>query len=397
MNLLFVLENYLPHHGGVEVVFKNLCEGLAGAGHSVTVLTRQLPGTAREERRGGVTILRVPSADSRYVFTFAAVPRAMRLARRADVVHTTTFNAAPAAWLAAKAARKPVVITIHETWLGKWREYTDFPPWKADVHEALERAVFSLDYTRYVCVSHATERRLTEVLPRRRNRVVTIHNGFDPTPWRTPRPREATQKRADLGLDGRFVVFAWGRPGASKGFGTLLEAFPLVKQRIPDAALVLALSGGAQYARVADAFVRTAPDGVHVLRDLAYDELQVCAHLADCLVVPSYCEGFGYAVLEAVSTGKPLVTTDTTSIPEVVHGKHVLVEPRSPAALARGIVAVSQGSWVTAPEKVFPWPANIEAHERLYASLVRGGAGVISRAAAGSRRGRRPPPRAGAT
>ena len=58
-SVLFVLENYVPHHGGVEVVFKNLCEGLAEAGHRITVLTHHLPGTKREELVSGVRVVRV--------------------------------------------------------------------------------------------------------------------------------------------------------------------------------------------------------------------------------------------------------------------------------------------------------------------------------------------------
>ena len=45
MNVLFVCENYYPHYGGAEVVFKNLAEGSATAGHEVSVLTHRLKNT----------------------------------------------------------------------------------------------------------------------------------------------------------------------------------------------------------------------------------------------------------------------------------------------------------------------------------------------------------------
>ena len=47
MKILFVLENYIPHIGGVEVVFKNLAEGLVKLGHDVFLITHRLKGTKK--------------------------------------------------------------------------------------------------------------------------------------------------------------------------------------------------------------------------------------------------------------------------------------------------------------------------------------------------------------
>ncbi|MBS3127462.1 glycosyltransferase [Candidatus Woesearchaeota archaeon] len=47
MKILFICENYYPHLGGAEVVFKNLAEGYVKRGHQVTVLTHQLQGTKK--------------------------------------------------------------------------------------------------------------------------------------------------------------------------------------------------------------------------------------------------------------------------------------------------------------------------------------------------------------
>src|SRR3954468_1153941 len=63
MRILFVLENYFPHLGGVEMVFKNLCEGLAKK-HEVTVITRRLPNTKAKETMNRVKIIRVSSFNS---------------------------------------------------------------------------------------------------------------------------------------------------------------------------------------------------------------------------------------------------------------------------------------------------------------------------------------------
>ena len=45
MKILFVIENYLPHIGGAEIVFKTLAEGLVKKGHSVDLITHRLKNT----------------------------------------------------------------------------------------------------------------------------------------------------------------------------------------------------------------------------------------------------------------------------------------------------------------------------------------------------------------
>ena len=48
MKVLFVCENYLPHFGGVEVVFKNISERILKKGNSPPLLTHQLEGTKKK-------------------------------------------------------------------------------------------------------------------------------------------------------------------------------------------------------------------------------------------------------------------------------------------------------------------------------------------------------------
>ncbi len=374
MKILFVLENYYPHIGGVEIIFKNLCERLAKKGHEVIVLTHRLPNTKKEEIINDVKIVRVRCMDSRYLFTFASIPKAISLAKWADVIHTTTFNAAPPAWLAAKIRKKKIVITVHETWIGKWREYTNFSPLKATVHEMLERAVFFPTYDIYSCVSNATAKRLREVKPKLSKRVITIHNGFDPSLWIAPRKKEAASLQKELHLDkaGKaFVIFAYGRPGTSKGMQYLLEAYPHIKKKIPHAKLLLMLSSDKQYSHVLEKMKQEADEGVIFVASKPYAQIPTYTHMADCVVVPSITEGFGYNVIEACNAGTPIVASNTTSIPEVIFGKHILVAPKNPIAIADGVYGVYKKQYKITPAKSFTWASNITAHEKLYKSLMK--------------------------
>ena len=179
MRILFVIENYLPHIGGVEVVFKNLAEGLVRQGHTATIITHRMKGAAAAETINGVRVKRVSCLGSRYLFTFLSIPLAIAAARTADIVHTTTFNGFFPAWVAAKLAGKPLVATIHEVWVGKWRTYTDFGFFKAAVHEVFERLIYLLPgVDKYIAVSNSTRQQLLH-LGKPERRVTTIYNGVD--------------------------------------------------------------------------------------------------------------------------------------------------------------------------------------------------------------------------
>jgi D-inositol-3-phosphate glycosyltransferase len=369
MRILFVLENYLPHIGGVEIVFSHLAEGLAKKGHQVTIVTHQLPGTAKEETLNGVKIVRVGSLDSRYVFTFTAIPAVLKHAKRADIIHTTTYNGAFPAWLGAKFRRKPSLITVHETWMGKWKEYSDFGTISRWMHELLEWLVYHIPrFDAYVCVSHSTEKMLKAALPERSKKIMAIHNGFDPAVWMRKYP--TTELRKKLKMQKNFVIFAYGRPGTSKGFQYLFDAFPEIKKNIPNAVLVLKLSRDKQYAHVVKRMEHGAPEGIYFVDDIkTREQLATYVQMADCVVVPSITEGFGYAVLEAVAAGTPLVASNTTSIPEVVYGKHILIKPKDPRAIAEGVLAVKNGKYKNSRPKTFPWSKSISEYEKLYKRL----------------------------
>lgn len=96
MKILFVLEYYFPHIGGVETLFKSLCEGLVKKGHKVKVVTMQIEGTKGNEIVNGVDITRIPFPN-RYLFTFLSFFDVLRLAKGVDIIVTTTYNGAPPA------------------------------------------------------------------------------------------------------------------------------------------------------------------------------------------------------------------------------------------------------------------------------------------------------------
>lgn len=375
MKILFVLEHYLPHIGGVEIVFKNLCEGLAERGHTVKVITSKLPATPSREVINGVEVERVPVPEkmSRYFFTFMAIPRAIKDAKNFDIVHTTTFTGSFPAWVGKAVRNKPSLITVHEVWIDLWKKVTEKSRISAFIHNFLEKRIYGLSFDRYVCVSNATRKELMKQNVKKEN-VVTIHNGMDYEHW-NPKKYDGMPVRKKLGVENNFVYFAYGRPGTSKGFEYLIKAVPFVKAEIKNSKLVLILSKDKTYSKEYEKLMEliknlNVKEDIIVIEPVGYKELPNYVMMADCIVIPSLSEGFGYACVEACSLGKAVVASNTTSLPEVISGRGKLVEAGDEKAIAQGIIDISKGKADVFREKKFLWKDAIDKYEKVYKELI---------------------------
>ncbi len=233
MKVLFVLENYFPFIGGAEVLFKNLCEGLVGRGYDVTVITSRLPQAPYDEVVNGVQVLRVktPHKGSRYWFTFLAIPPALRLAKKFDIIQTTTYNGAFPAWLAAKLTGKKCVITVHEIIGSGWKDMQGMNRLTAWLHRILEWLIVALPFDRYMSVSKYTAGRI-EKYHIDTKKISVSYNGIDYDFFDISRA-DRPHIREMLNVKDNFVYMYFGRPGISKGVEHLVAAAPLISRDIP--------------------------------------------------------------------------------------------------------------------------------------------------------------------
>ena len=376
MRILFICENYLPHYGGAEVVFKNLAENYVKLGHEVILLTQKLKGTKRKEIINGVKVYRVNSFNSRYLFTFLSLFKAIKFAKKSEVIQTTSFNGAPPAWFAAKITKKPVVITVHEVWVGKWNKVTSFGRWKCLIHELLEKAIYYLSYDKYVCVSNATRKDLLQIGVKP-EKAVTIYNGLDYRFWNENSINldKVKEIREKLNLKDKFVYFSWGRPGESKGFEYVIKAVPEISRRVPNAVLALMFGSIDKYKKKYEQLMKLIKelqieDKVKLVDSVPHQDLRYYLKAFDCAVIPSIAEGFGYNAVEAITMGIPAVVSNAGSLPEVVSGKHLMFESKNHLDLARKVVMVSKGEYGPDKVKEYKWEPSVNKYLEVYEELI---------------------------
>ncbi len=378
MKICFVIEYYLPHVGGAEVLFQHLAEGLVRAGHTCEVITCRLAGTAAVETINGVRVrrVRVPKTGDRYWFTLAAVFAALKCARDADIIHTMVYNGAFPAKLAALLRKRPVVIHVFEVIRAKWHRI-GISPFLALLYRFLERIILAIPFDAYSCISVSTRDALREAgIPA--SRLFLAYPGIDYSlfnPHGPLMPRASVRQRIGV-ADERFLYIFYGRPGFVKGIHHLVAAVPLIREMLPRSTLLLVLSREPESGRrrieqlVLDHRLIQGEDIV-IMDPVRRSELPSFIASSDCVVVPSLSEGFGFTCVEACAMERPVVATTAGSLPEVVSGRYVLVEPGSAEALAEGILRVNRKDYDQSVVRRFLWEDHVRKHEEAYENLLR--------------------------
>jgi glycosyltransferase involved in cell wall biosynthesis len=122
-----------------------------------------------------------------------------------------------------------------------------------------------------------------------------------------------------------------------KGFGAVLEAFAGLPTNLRENASLVGLGRERPTAGNASPSERASElgiaDRVRIIGDVALADLVALYSGASAFVYPSVYEGFGMPVLEAMACGCPVISANSSSIPEVAGEAAILVDPESPAAL----------------------------------------------------------------
>jgi len=346
-HILFILEFFFPHVGGLETLFQHLAEGLVRHGYRVTVVTLWLPGTNKRELHNGVEIIRVktPGFAQRYLFMLYALRAALRAAHTADLIHTTTYNAALPAWLASRIARRPAIITVHEVFAEQWQQLPGLSPLLGYAFRVFEWGILHLPFAHFIGDSNFTARRLRQRMCIPADKVSTVYPAVDYEFWDRACHERRVLKDAVPGIADGPVYLYFGRAGLSKGLSYLIEAARIIQRARPDShgIFILARDPLAPYARVLRQIAQYGlEEHVIVLDPVPRAELPGYLLAADCVVVPSISEGFGYAAVEAATLGCPVVTTTGHSVEEVLPDSARFVAPRDPVALAQAILDTMQ-------------------------------------------------------
>ena len=183
--------------------------------------------------------------------------------------------------------------------------------------------------------SSSTREDVIQLLNANPSRVKVTPLGVDPRFHPVPRDQcDGTLSR--LGLD-RPYILAVGTIEPRKNLPRLIQAFIQIAESVPHD-LVLAGPVGWLETETDEAVATAGLTGrIRRLGGVADDDLLPLYSAADVVAIPSLYEGFGLPVLEALACGAIVVTSNTSSLPEVAGSAAVFVDPHSVDSIAEGL------------------------------------------------------------
>jgi glycosyltransferase involved in cell wall biosynthesis len=226
------------------------------------------------------------------------------------------------------------LVTVHD--LG----YRAFP----DAHPPGQRRYLELSTRWNVRVashvladSGATREAIVEAYSIPQDKISIVYPGYAPDLEPVRDPDRIGSARRRYGIPGDYLLFI-GRIQPRKNLSRLIAAFAQIASRYPDLTLVLAgpsgwLTGGileqVQNSRVSS---RVQFPGY-----IAAEDKAAIISGARAFAYPSLYEGFGFPVLEAQACGTPVLSSSTSSLPEVAGKGALLVDPEDTGAIAAGL------------------------------------------------------------
>ncbi|HVO35793.1 MAG TPA: glycosyltransferase family 1 protein [Gemmatimonadales bacterium] len=257
------------------------------------------------------------------------LPAALRR-ERIDLFH------APAHWGVPWHSPCPVVATIHDLADRERPELQVHGGLRAAARHELEQWLVVRRTRRIIAVSEWTASSIVRRLGVERERVAVTVEGAAPAFDIALEPARVASVCRACGLDAPYFLYVGGFD-ARKNLGAVIAALGL---QPPDRRVAVALVG--EGGPAADALrQRAGTAGVLPwLRLLgAVDDAKLAALYAGAvaLVMPSWLEGFGLPVVEAMHAGTPAIVSDSSSLPEIAGDAALLFPPGEPAALAEAM------------------------------------------------------------
>jgi len=186
--------------------------------------------------------------------------------------------------------------------------------------------------TAIVAVSHATKESVVRHFRISPEKVHVIYNGFialSDTPQEMKTPP-------------RFFLFA-GVLKERKNVAGVIRAFALFTKNNATHELLIAGKQSGAYAESLQQLARELGVGnrVHFLGYVTDAELAYLYSRAEALVFPSFIEGFGMPVLEAMHAGLPVITSNSGALAEVAGDAALLVDPTHPEDIAEAMSRIA--------------------------------------------------------
>jgi glycosyltransferase involved in cell wall biosynthesis len=297
-----------------------------------------------------------------------SVPLALQRAR-VDLFHAPHYVVSP-------LTRCPFVVTIHDCIHLRFPEY--LPNRMAPVYAHQMMALSARRARRILTVSQASKRDILHYFGVPPTKVEVIYNALDERLADPPSADDLERVRQRFLLTAPFVLYT-GNIKPHKNLDRLIEAFALVRRQTDNLKLLIIGDAISKYPNLRRLVHRhQLHRDVRFLGFVPDATLAALYRMAAVFVFPSLYEGFGLPPLEAMASGTPVITSNVSSLPEVVGDAALLIDPLRPDQIAAAIQRILSDDALRADlvrrgrerARAFSWDRSVARVRDVYAELV---------------------------
>jgi glycosyltransferase involved in cell wall biosynthesis len=237
----------------------------------------------------------------------------------------------------------PYIMTVHDL-LEHMYQARGHSSLRRSLHQHFTRRVLR-GAGRILAVSHFTKSEIESAFGIPAARIEVVYNAIDERFLRghaTDADRQILAERYLIKYP--FLLYA-GRISPHKNLVRIIEAFSALKAELekegkfPDLKLIIIGDEVSKHPDLRRTVIRSGvQNDVRFLGFIPIEMLRVFYDAAKIFVFPSLYEGFGLPPLEAMAHGTPVVTSNTSSLPEVVGKAAVLVNPENVFEIMRALL-----------------------------------------------------------
>lgn len=316
-------------HGGIGVYVRQLLQSMVTYSQAEDEFIAYVPKDIGEDpfpypavRSGSLTWVRTDRFSLRW----------RGKADRLDLYHGTNFKF-------HTQGRFGVVLNIHDLWLDRHPEYSKkvFGQKLSSIRTRRRAARAS----HIIAISHATAKDIETYYGIAQEKISVVYPGVSEAFYPNCHDEQFSRVRKRLGLPEQPYLLFIGGADPRKNHQTLFDAFG-AHAELKGQYYLVAIGDSSHH--MGD-LVQTGQrfgilDRIIFPGSISLDDLRILYSHAQLFIFPSRCEGFGFPVLEAMACGAPVVTSNTTALPEVAGDAAVLVDPENPSELGKAMVRV---------------------------------------------------------
>lgn len=300
LHILCITRACRPNAGGMERLSYELTQEL-GKGKDVTVALIAHQGSRRTSP----------------VFVFTCLPKALKLARKADVIHLGDPLLSFTGWVIKTFTKKPIAVTVHGL-------DVTYP----NIFYQLYLKLFFRNFDRYLPISTYVKGLLKHIPE---SKVTLINPGIHDQYYNPSITREDLDTIVNMPTHDKVVLFTSGRLTPRKGHAWFITH---VLPQLPEKPLYVIAGTGAELnhiqAAAKDSYVA---DQVKLLGRVSDKDLKTLYNSVDAFIQPNISlpgdtEGFGLVLAEAASCAKPVFASNIEGITDaIIDGKNGRILP----------------------------------------------------------------------